>query len=538
MSKSVKILLVTLCLIGILSLGAASAAERPFNTNWSWPTYIDPAVGSDFSSSVALVNLYDTLFYPDIKGDPQSHVAESWEVSADGLALTVHLRQGIKFHDGTELTAEDVKFTMDRLTTIGEGYGYLFKVIKSTEVLDKYAVVFHLNQPFGPFETVLYRFYILNKDLVMANIKRPGPYGDMGDYGKQYLLTHDAGSGPYMVKEFPLEEYLLMTINSNYWKSIDSNAPDEYKMIGTCEPVTVRTAISRRELEIADQWQPVEALDALEKINNVKIGAFSSGSSHYYMLNTKKPPTDDIHFRKAMAWALDYETAINKIFPGCIQSRGPVNQSIPGADPTIFQYQQNLEKAIEELKQSKYYDQLDEYPVVVAFPSVPADNEKMALLFMSNMNDIGIKVETLKVPWASIIEIMASEETSPNVAGVSVAPHYPEAGSLLESRYKSDSVATWEQNEWLLDSKFDAMIEDALKTVNREERFVKYGQIQQYIMDLCPTLFIYDQMEKHAYQAGYIDWPAARGEVIPVMGYNFAGRFIKVYPDKRAELLK
>jgi len=538
MSKSVKILLITLCLIGILSLGAASAAERPFRTNWSWPTYIDPAVGSDFSSSTAFVNLYDTLFYPDIKGDPQPHVAESWEVSADGLVWTIHLRQGIKFRDGTELTAEDVKFSMDRLTAIGEGYAYLFKVIKSTEVLDKYTVVFHLNHPFGPFEAVMYRFYILNKDLVMANIKRPGPYGDMGDYGKQYLLTHDAGSGPYMVKEFPLEEYLLMTINPNYWKPIDPNAPDEYKMIGTCEPVTVRTAMSRRELEIADRWQPVEALDALEKINGVKIGAFCSGLSYYYMINTKKPPTDDIHFRKAMAWALDYKTAINKIFPGSIQSRGPVNQSLPGADPTIFQYQQNLDKAMAELKQSKYYNQLDEYPVVVAFPSVPADNEKMALLFMSNMADIGIKVKTLKVPWASIIEIMASEETSPHVAGVSVAPHYPEAGSLLESRYRSDSVATWEQNEWLLDSKFDAMIEDALKTVNREERFVKYSKIQQYIMDLCPTLFIFDMMAKHPYQAGYIDWPAARGEVIPVMGYNFAGRFIKVYPDKRAELLK
>ena len=214
MNKSVKILLITLCLIGILSLGVASAAERSFRTNWSWPTYIDPAVGSDFSSSVAFVNLYDTLFYPDIKGDPQHHVADNWEVSADGLVWTVHLRQGIKFHDGTELTAEDVKFSMDRLTTIGEGYAYLFKVIKSTEVLDKYTAVFHLNQPFGPFETVLYRFYILNKDLVMANIKKPGPYGDMGDYGKQYLLTQDAGSGPYIVKEFPLEEYLLMTINS------------------------------------------------------------------------------------------------------------------------------------------------------------------------------------------------------------------------------------------------------------------------------------------------------------------------------------
>ncbi|MEA1964671.1 MAG: ABC transporter substrate-binding protein [Candidatus Aerophobetes bacterium] len=538
MSKIMKILLISLCIGGILSLGVAGAAERPFRTNWSWPTYIDPAVGSDFSSSVAFVNLYDTLLYPDVKGNPQPHVAKSWKASADGLTWTFHLRPGIKFHDGTELTAEDVKFSMDRLTTIGEGYAYLFGKVANTEAPDKYTVAFHLKESFGPFLATLFRLYIVNKDLVMANIKRPGPYGDMGDYGKQYLLTHDAGSGPYVVKEFPLEEYLLMVQNPNYWQPINLNAPDEYKMIGTCEPVTVRTMMSRRELEIADQWQPVESLKALEKIEGVEIGGFFSGSEHYYMMHTKKPPTDDIHFRKAMAWAMDYKTVVDKIYVGSVQARGPVNQTIPGADPTVFQYHRNLDKAMAELKQSKYYGQLDKYPVVVDWVSIPADNEKVALLFMSTMADIGIEVEIVKTPWGSIIEEMATEETSPNIAGVFVAPHYPEAGSLLASRYGSKSVATWEQNEWLLDPKFDAMIEDALKTVDREERFAKYGKIQRYIIDLCPSLFLFDQLEKHAYQAAYTDWPAARGEAIPIMGYNFAGRFIKVYSDKRTELLK
>ena len=538
MSKIIKILLISLCIIGILSLGVAGAAERPFRTNWSWPTYIDPAVGSDFSSSVAFVNLYDTLLYPDIKGNPQPHVAKNWEVSTDGLAWTFHLRSGINFHDGTELTAEDVKFSMDRLTTIGEGYAYLFGKVASTEAPDKYTVVFHLKESFGPFLATLFRLYIVNKDLVVANIKRPGPYGDMGDYGKQYLLTHDAGSGPYIVKEFPLEEYLLMVINSNYWQPINLNAPDEYKMIGTCEPVTVRTMMSRRELEIADQWQPVESLEALKKIKGVEIGGFFSGSEHYYMMHTRKSPTDDIHLRKAMAWAMDYKTVVDKIYTGSIQSKGPVNQTLPGADPKVLQYHRDLDKAMAELKQSKYYGQLDKYPVVVDWVSIPADNEKVALLFMSCMADIGIEVEIVKTPWGSIIEEMATEETSPNIAGVFVAPHYPEAGSLLASRYKSESVATWEQNEWLLDSKFDAMIEDALKTVDREERFAKYSKIQDYIVDLCPSLFLFDQMEKHAYQAAYTDWPASKGEAIPIMGYNFAGRFIKVYSDKRAELLK
>jgi len=69
MKKTVRVFLIGLCVVGILfSLGVAGAAERSLTTNWSWPTYIDPAVGSDFSSSTALVNLYDTLVYPDRKG--------------------------------------------------------------------------------------------------------------------------------------------------------------------------------------------------------------------------------------------------------------------------------------------------------------------------------------------------------------------------------------------------------------------------------------------------------------------------------------
>jgi len=540
MKKTVRILLISLCVVGILvSLGVAGAAERNLRTNWSWPTYIDPAVGSDFSSSTALVNLYDTLVYPDMKGNAQPHVAKSWDTSADALTWTFHLRKGVKFHDGSELTAEDVKFSMDTLTTIGEGYGFLFvgKIV-STEIPDKYTVVFRMKEPFGPFITTLFRLYILNKDLVVANIKKPGPYGDMGDYGKEYLLTHDAGSGPYMVKEFQLEEYLLMEQNHDYWLPIDRDAPDEFKMIATTEPVTIRTMMARRELEITDAWQPLESLQALDKIKGVEISKIAVGNEHYFMLHTKKPPTDDIHFRRAMAWAFDYQTEAEKIWVDSTQARGPVTQILPGHDPTVFQYHRDLDKAREELKQSKYYGELDKYPVEIHWVSVPADNEKEALLLMSNLADIGIDAKIVKVPWMSIVEEMANIETSPNVVGVFVGPHYPEAGALLESRYKSESIATWEQNEWLQDEKFDAMIEDAIATVDREERFAKYGKIQHYIVDLCPSLFLFDQIQKNGYQATYIDWWAARGEAIPIMGYNFAARFIKVYPEKRAELLK
>lgn len=526
--------------LALLALGlvAWGTGERVLRITFAWPTYIDPAIGSDYSSSSAFVNLYDTLVYPDVNGNPQPHVATRWEVSEDGKVWTFYLRDDVYFHDGTPLTAEDVKFSMDRITTIGQGYGFLFADrVERTEVVDDHTVRFHLKEPFGPFLTTLYRLYILNKDLVEANIKRPGPYGEWGDYGTEFLLTHDAGSGPYMVKEFRVEEELVMVKNPDYWLPIPEEAPDEVRFIGTTEPATIRTMMARRELEISDQWQPQEAWEALDAIEGVDITGFFTGTSFYLMLHTRKPPTDDVHFRRAMAWAFDYETVVRDIFPGCIQSRGPVAQSLPGHDPTVFQFHRDLEKAREELMKSKYYDQLDQIEVEYHWIAEVPDEEKVALLFMANMAEIGINVKVVKVPWMSVVEEMAKPETSPNIVSVFVAPHYPEAGSILESRYHSSSAPTWEQNEWLLDEKYDQMLGDALATIDREGRFRKYAELQHYILELCPSIFLFDQVEKHAYQAAYIDWPAARGQVIPVMGYNMAARFIKVYPEKREALL-
>ena len=508
--------------------------KRELRVTFAWPTYLDPAVGSDFSSSSSFVNLYDTLIYPTSTGDIVPHLAESWDASADGLTWTFYLKKGVKFHDGSELTAEDVVFTMDRLIAIGEGYGYLYAgSIKKSEAVDKYTVRFHMSEPYGPFLTTLVKLYIVNKDFVLANSKADGPYGEFGDYGKEYLLTHDAGSGPYKVKEMRLEEYLLMDKFDGYWGDFAANAPDEVRFIGTTEPITVRTMISRQELEISDQWQSLEALKSLDSIEGVDVATMYIGTMFYYMMHTKKPPTDDVHFRRAMSWALDYKTITEKLFPGSRIPQGPVPVGYAGHDPGFTKYTRDLDKAMAHLKKSKYYNKLDEYPVEVHWISEVPDEEKAALLFMSNMADIGIKANIVKVPWLSVVEEMSNIDQSPNIVTVFVSPHYAEAGSIIESRYHSNSAATWEQNEWLQDPEIDRKIEKAIATIDRDERFKIYREIQQKIDEICPSLYLFEQAQKQAYQASYIDWPAAKGESIPVMGYNFAARFIQIYPDRK-----
>lgn len=506
-----------------------AAAARSLRITFAWPLYIDPAVGSDYVGSTALANLYDTLVFPNAEGGMDPWLAESWDVSEDGLTYTFHLRNGVSFHDGSEMTASDVVYSYNRLQTVGEGYAYLISGVTGISAPDDETVVFTLEQPSGLFVPSLVRLYVLNEEEVRANTNPEGPYGDEGDYGKEWLLTHDAGSGPYTVIEFPLEEYALLEKFDGWWNAgmFAANAPDQVKFIGTTEAATVRTLMSTGELEISDQWQSVEAFQSLDEIEGVDIKVFPTMSSFYYMVNNRMPPTDDVHCRRAMSWAFDYEAAIALEWPGTTQMIGPVPATLGGHDPNAFTFHRDLDQARQELEQCQYKDELDQFPVQVHWVSeVPAE-EKFALLFQANMAEIGIPVEVVSVPWLTMVENTASQETSPHIATIYVSSALPEAGLMLKDRYHSSTAPTWQQNEWLLNPEFDAAIEDALATVDQEERFAKYRELQAWIMEQAPSLFLYDQLEQHA-MVDYVDWTPESNSA--VMGYQFYLPLIGVNP--------
>jgi len=252
----------------------------------------------------------------------------------------------------------------------------------------------------------------------------------------------------------------------------------------------------------------------------VKVAALPSMTSFYYMVNTKKAPTDDLHFRLAMEYAFDYDAAVGLEWPGTKQMVGPVPASLAGHDASLTVYKRDLDKAKEELAKSSYAGRLDQNPVVVQWVSEVPDEEKYALLFQSNMADVGIKVNVVKVPWLSLVENTSKLQSSPNIATIYVSSDLPEAGLMLKQRYHSSTAGTWQQNEWLQDKKLDAQIEDALKTLDAAQRYAKYSRIQQELVALAPSIWIYDQIEKHAYQST-VDWPATRGETSLIQGYVF-----------------
>jgi peptide/nickel transport system substrate-binding protein len=507
---------------------APETGGRVLRITFSWPNRIDPAVGNDYAGATSLANLYDPLVFPNAEGGVDPWLAESWEASPDGSTYTFNLRQDAVFHDGTPVTASDVVYSYNRLNEIGEGFAYLLSPhIQEITAPDDHTVEISLVQPSALFLPSLVRLYVVNEELVRQNTNPEGPYGDNGDYGKEWLQTNDAGSGPYTVKEFPLEQYLLMEKFDDWWGEFNPNAADEVRFIGTTEAVTVRSLMQNQELEISDQWQSFEAYQALDEIEGVSIAALPSMSSFYFMVNNKVPPTDDEHCRRAMSYAFDYEAAVGLEWPGTLQMVGPVPAGLAGHNPNVLVYQRDLEKAQEELAQCQYADDIANYPIQLHWVAEVPDEEKWALLFQSNLAEIGMPVEITKVPWLSMVENTSKLETSPNIATIYVSSDLPEAGLMLKQRYHSSTTGTWQQVEWLQDTELDTAIDDALATLEDQERYQKYADIQEQLAERAVSVWLYDQVEKHAYR-DCVDWPAARNETSLIMGYQLFAAHIGV----------
>jgi peptide/nickel transport system substrate-binding protein len=513
--------------VAVAAPGFAQRSPTMLRNTQVWPVKIDPAVGSDYASATALANLYDPLVYPKADGSVEPHLAAKWDTSADGKTYTFTLRRGVRFHNRTELTAEDVKFSFDRLQKLGTGFAFVFKdKVASVEATSRYQVVFKLTKPFGPFLGALARLFIVSKNEVLQH-KVDGPFGEFGDYGQAWLSTHDAGSGAYTVKEFDVSNSLTLEKVRGYFAFMDPEAPEIFRMIDQREAATNRAWMRQGELEITHHWMPDEAYEGMAELPGVRVASWPAGSQVYVMLNTKKPPLDDVNVRRALAWAFDYDAATKQIYKGTQPGKGPVSRLLPGWSQSVFQYTYNLDRARQELARSKYAGKFDQNPIISVWSRGNTQRVQMGLMLQAEAKKIGLNVVVEQVPYPEIIQRVTKVETTPHILGLSIGPNYAEAGAILESKYDSASTGTIFQTEWLQDAQLDKMIADALATTDRQKRFAQYAEIQQKIAELCPTIFAVDEVEKHAYQASYVTWPQAT-RPIPLYGYNIVARFIKV----------
>lgn len=464
---------------------------------------IDPQRGTDYTETYAMVNIYDTLVFPNSAGDMEPKLAENWKASPDGLTHTFTLKKGVKFHDGSELTAEDVVFTMNRSLSLKEGYSWLWAdIIGKVSADGSHKVIFSLKKPFAPFVSTLAWLYVVNKDAILAH-KEAGDHGEFGDYGAKWLsvaTNEDAGSGPYKLKSWDRGRAIVFERFADYFQGWPKGEKslDEVHSLFIPENATVRTMLRKGELTMVEHWRTYDDYQEMDKYPNAHVISFISPELLSFKMNTKKKPTDDIHIRRALAWAMDYDAVLNILEPGSAVAKGPIPQTIPGHNPRLFRYSMNLDKAGEELKKSKYYPDIP--PIEVVLPAGLENRRKMALRFQQNLATLGVKLIVNIEPWGRMTDLATTLETTPNIMIISVSANYPDPDTYLYTMYHSKAAGTWASTEWLQDPLVDQLIEKERVTIDPAERAHLMNVLQHIVVERCPDIFVYTMAMRVAVQ--------------------------------------
>lgn len=528
-----KLTLKRLLVLALVLLGMqAFAQNRVLRIDESAVGELDPAKATDYADSMLMFNVYDTLVWSDAQGAIVPLLAESWSTSGDGTVYTFELRQDVTFHDGSRLTASDVAFSLERMLAVNQGFSYLFQGwVTAVDAPDDATVQFTLSQPYAPFLASLVRLPVVSEGIVMANLAS-GEFGDKGDYGQAYLSTHDAGSGAYTVVSHNPQELTVMRKHDGYFQEFAANAPDEVRLRYSLEAATVRTLMSRGEHDITSQWLPTEVLGALSR-DGLPLLTEGGTSVFYLKLNTQRAPTDDVHFRRAMALAFDYDALISilKVTDDVSLGKkvgGPLPAGFPGADPDLPLPTRDLDAARAELAQSRY-DPAQVEVVLGWVAEVPLE-EKVALLLQQNLSEIGINVSVVKVPWALLTEQASKPDTTPNVSTVFVSTPFPDPDSQLYSMYHSEAAGTWLSMEWLQDEEVDRLLNAGRVETDPEAREQIYFDLQQRILELQPDIFGYEQLAAFAVQRN-VTVPTLQNPSMAtagIMGGNWQFRLIEI----------
>jgi len=376
----------------------ASVAQEVTRAITSEPGSLDPqgVVGS--GQNVILPYLFDTLVYRDAHNSYQPYLAEKWDLAPDGKQLTFVLQENVKFHDGTPLDAEAVKFTFDRLIEQGQKsvLASAVSVIDTIEVLDAQTIRFHFKEPSSTF--------IGSLSLPYAGIVSPAAVGANGEgFGQQPV-----GSGPFKFEKWEPGVGITLVKNADYaWAPSamqNQGAPHLDRLVFKILPDAAQqvAAFQAGELDMLFVNQPGH-LKTLQADPNAEILETTLNSIVYMGFNMKKPPFDDLRVRQAISHAVNKEDIVNIALGGIGQPIfAPIAPSISGFDASLKSYELgfDLEKAKSLLVEAGYeqvgdgsWSKEGQPLQFTILTSTRPPNQAIATVLQSQMKSLGVPVE-------------------------------------------------------------------------------------------------------------------------------------------------
>jgi len=482
---------------GLLVVGETSVPETPGANVGGTVTVgvsqtfidMDPRVMNSAYDGYITDAVFDDLIALDQETlGPIPYVAKSWEVPEDGSTLTFYLNEGIKFHNGEDLTAEDVAYTFNWILDPANGspnateYEWLQEVV----VVDDYTVKF-INKPeWTPYCPAL--ISETSAIVPMDTCEEMGP--------EQFNLT-PVGSGPYRFVEWAVSDHLTLERNEDWWLTYPNLDKIVFRPIPNL--ATMMLELEAGGVDVVDNM-PAQDVPRFQANPNVVVQQVPSLSFFHMGFNHSHLPSSDVRFRKAVGHSVDWDAAIFSIFQGLtgIRAYGVIPAALWANDREYLQA-----NAIEEddAEAARLFQELKDEGIIPAdFETTiycPLDPRRVQLstIVATNLRENGITAQVQPLDWGPLLDLLYRSEADPlgedfeiYVMGWVGSPD-PDAFIYYLFTTDNATIGTANNFSWYSNPEVDRLVKDAATTpgcdqATREALYVEAQRIA-FVEDFC-----------------------------------------------------
>lgn len=430
------------------------------------PQRLHPISYTDVYSGYVMDQVYDPLIRTNPDGVPNTDgraVAESFNVSEDGKTIVMQIEEGIKFHDGEDLTAEDVVFSIQSQLneSLSPPRKANFEAIDTIEASEEYEVTIQLSEVDATFvQLALPQVFVVPKHYVQEN-------------GWSDLVNNPMGSGPYEFQEYETGDKITFTRFDDYWKHpayVKNLEMAFYPETSSAVMAIQQGDVHYLEQVSSDQWRE------LKDTEGVTTHSYEQFSWQAVSFDHTSEPFNDPKVRKAFAYAVNMSEVIEGVRGSdlVIDQRSPVQPSSPAYNEDLPQYEKDVEKAKELLEEAGYPDGISETFYVPEGDTRPKEVEIM----VENAEEAGFDFEINSLEWGSFVDALEGGEATIWYAGWtgSVAP------KEMINPWFSEGDWAWYVGNYN-NTEFDEPFTAANTEPNAEKRDELYKEAQSVLVE-------------------------------------------------------
>lgn len=446
---------------------------------------LDPHKAVAAGTKEVLFNIFEGLVKPDSDGNLVEAVADSYEISEDAKVYTFTLRDGVKFHNGNEVTAEDVKYSIERCadTSNGDPLVSAYSIIESVNILDENTVEIRLTEPDTEFLSYM-TTAIIPKD-------------------NADLETNPIGTGPFRYVSRSPQENVILAKNEDYWGEKAHLDEVEFKIVSDADMLV--TNLKGGSIDMAMRLTTTQAAELTEGFH-IEEGTMNLVQALY--LNNEAEPLNNEKVRQALCYAIDPDEIMAMMADGKGVRVG--TSMYPGLkkyydESYATYYEQDYEKAKKLLKEAGYPDGFE---LEITVSSADQPHIDTAQVIVEELKNIGVNATIKPIEWETWLEeVYANREFESTVVGVDASTL--SARAMLE-RFTSDASGNFINFK---DAEYDGLFEQAVSTTDEEEQVRLYKELEGilaekaanvYIQDLANLVAVSDKFDGYTFYPLYV----------------------------------